>query len=152
MLFLIRIPLIFNGVLPYIIHVQIIEDIKLEIFTIFLRTPVPVRSPFQGLAAIVADVKRHPHALFTLVTKIVLFHLQSIEEEPILPVRHLPVEFKHQVFQRVAHLSEPHRRFKVHGMFQMFTQSLTDSTRVDGRFNQPPDFLFHPKRQGLGTQ
>ena len=131
---------------------RIVQQITLVIATTALTTFPLVRSPLQGLSVVVGDVKRHPHAFFTIAAEIVFVGIEGVEEETIFPMGHFLVQGQDQRFQRVAHLPQIRWGPKLEQTFEFSTQSLPYLHGIDSRFQQILNGLSHHEREILTAQ
>ena len=111
-----------------------------------------VRSPLQGLTAIVRDVKRHPHAFFTIAAQRIFVGIEGVEEETIFPVAHFLVQGQDQRFHGFAHVPVISWSAKVQRTFDFSTQSLDRFHGVGSRFDQSLDRLSHHESETLSAQ
>ena len=131
---------------------RVVQQITLVIATSADTTFPFVRSPLQGLTGIVRDVKRHPHAFFTIAAQRIFVGIEGVEEETIFPVAHFLVQGQDQCFQALADVPVIGRSAKVQRTFDFSTQSLDRFHGVGSRFDQSLDRLSHHESETLGAQ
>ena len=128
---------------------RVVQQITLVIATTAVTAFPFVRSPLQGLTAIVGDVKRHSHAFFTIAAQRIFVGIQGVEEETIFPMAHFLVQGQDQRFQAFADVPEIRWSTKVQRTFDFSTQSLDRFHGVRGWFQQILDGLSHHERETL---
>ena len=131
---------------------RVVQQITLVIATTSVTAFPFVRSPLQGLTSIVRDVKRHPHAFFTIAAQRIFVGIESVEEETIFPVAHFLVQGQDQRFQALTHVPVIGRSAKVQRTFDFSTQSLERFHGVGSRFQQILNGLSHHESETLRAQ